>query len=150
MSCFCKDFNLCIKVVKWLKEKLKYFFFQDWHSFTVKSWTGSRLLPFKSFISCEEKQSTHHTVMHDFVPVFTCDNPEQSSNGIGCCLEVGVPDTNNQQSHTQLSAVAVTRIMQPPVFSSQFELHIKIYGLLYFTTCLQQSPVISSQFVWLL
>lgn len=34
---------------------------------------------------------SHHAVVHDFIPVFPCDNPEENSDSLARCGEVGVP-----------------------------------------------------------
>lgn len=40
--------------------------------------------------NCDNSSSSHHTVMHDFIPIFPCDNAEENSDGFSCCGEVGM------------------------------------------------------------
>ena len=60
--------------------------------------------------------SPHHTVMHDFIPVFSCHNTEQQCDGVRGSVEVGMSENmkiknagkvTSQRSFLMLSATII-------------------------------------------
>lgn len=46
---------------------------------------------------------SYHTVVHDFIPIFPRDNPEENGDGLARCGEVGVPAILGGDKHSDNS-----------------------------------------------
>lgn len=53
--------------------------------------------------------NSYHAVMHDFIPIFSCDDTEENGDSFACCGEVGMPvrfrDTDKKQLSDNTSSL---------------------------------------------